>query len=108
MNSARALFVSLAIVLLVPGCAAIPVRGQVPDNVRIADIRPGMGGQEAWDLLGKPADVSYFPERAELVFSWRYVDIFGHRMFFNVHLDRKAEKVLWTTSTEEMRSERPD
>ena len=72
------------------------------------DIHAGMGGQEVWDLLGKPADVSYFPERTELVFSWRYLDIAGNRMWFNAHLDRKAEKVLWTTTTMDLSAQQPD
>jgi len=90
------------------GCGTIPANGQYPSgSIRMEDIRAGMGGQEVWDLLGKPADVSYFPERTELVFSWRFVDIAGNRMWFNVHLDRKAEKVLWTSISMDMSAQRP-
>lgn len=71
-------------------------------------IRAGMGGQEVWDLLGKPADVSYFPERTELVFSWRFVDLAGNRMWFNVLLDRKAEKVLGTSTTFDLTAQQPN
>lgn len=107
MNPGCTFLASLAFALLLAGCGAIPVHGQLPDKAPIADIRPGTAGQAVWDMLGKPADVSYFPERTELVFSWRFVDITGHRMFFNVHLDRKAEAVRFTSITEELRSEQP-
>lgn len=90
------------------GCGTVPANGHFPSGkIRMDDIRAGMGGQEVWDLLGKPADVSYFPERTELVFSWRFVDITGDSMWFNVHLDRKAEKVLGTSISMDLSAPRP-
>ena len=100
---------ALVLALAISGCGTIPVNGQFPGgSVRMEDIRAGMGGQEVWDLIGKPADISYFPERTELVFSWNFVDIAGNLMWFNVHLDRKAEKVLWTSISGDMKSQPPD
>jgi hypothetical protein len=63
-----------------------------------ARILPGLTIDQVLQMLGRPSEEQTYPNLAEHVVSWRYLE-FGNRvMFFNAHFD-SAGRLKYTSRT---------
>ena len=75
----------------------------VMDQKSFARIRPGMTKEDVLYLLGPsfPGWTAYFKARDELVWEWRYCDIWNQAARFNVLFDNSKATVRSTMSRPE-------
>lgn len=71
---------------------------QVLTEENFARVQPGMREQEIRRLLGKPANITPFPLKKEVVWDWRIGMESNSQLFFNVHFDDTGRVVRTSTS----------
>jgi outer membrane protein assembly factor BamE (lipoprotein component of BamABCDE complex) len=69
-------------------------------EANFAKARQGMTGEDLTRLLSRPTDVTKYPLKPEVVWSWRYED-HGRKQRFNVHFDPVSGRAARFSTTDD-------
>ena len=73
-------------------------------ETNFAKFKPGMSRDDARRILGKPTEVTPYPNKNEEVWSWRYEAIGEGTLFFNAHFDPSTGKIVRITRNTDWRT----